>query len=291
MSALVPSAKALRQGLLRSRCVPQPDLQRGAGRGPEPEGVELLARREIPTSSARPRASAPAAVARWSRCAAVSGRPPVAQQLLHEVGLQPLLEQREPGPCADVGAEGDPYAVLDVLAQREQPAAEGGVARRAVRDAGAALGKERELAGGRMDVVCVDASAADQPVPGVAREVVVALIEQVADRGHLRGFSLMWEVNNEPGTSSCSAAQEASMSSVQESEKRGITAYRLRPTPCQRSASARPSSYPFWAEVSRSGRRLRSLTTSPLVIRSPAWRPARRGHPPRVRSGRRRPEP
>ncbi len=81
----------------------------------------------------------------------------------------------------------------------------------------------------------------------------------------------MCEVKNEPSTSAWSAAHEASISSVQESEKRGITAYRLRPTPCQRSASARPSSYPCCGEVSRSGRRIRSLTTSPLVIRSPRW--------------------
>ena len=52
----------------------------------------------------------------------------------------------------------------------------------------------------------------------------------------------MCEVNQAPSTSPSSAAHESSRASVHESEKRGITAYRLRPTPCQRSASARPSS-------------------------------------------------
>ena len=47
-----------------------------------------------------------------------------AEQLLHEVGLQPLPEQREARARADVGAQRDPDAALDVPAQREQPAAQ-----------------------------------------------------------------------------------------------------------------------------------------------------------------------
>ena len=60
-----------------------------------------------PTSSARPSASAPAAVARGAgarRSAAFL----VAEQLLHEVGLQPFLEQGEARAGADVGAQRHP---------------------------------------------------------------------------------------------------------------------------------------------------------------------------------------
>jgi hypothetical protein len=56
---------------------------------------------------------------------------------------------------------------------------------------------------------------------------------------------------------------------VQDSEKRGVTAYRFRPTPCQRLARARDSAYARIGVVSNSGRSNRSLSTSPLVIRSP----------------------
>ena len=52
-----------------------------------------------------------------------------------------------------------------------------------------------------------------------------------------------------------------------------MTAYRSRPSPCQRSISLRPSASAVSGVVSRSGRRMRSLTTWPAVIRSPL-RPA-----------------
>ena len=44
-----------------------------------------------------------------------------AEQLLGEVGLQPLLEQREAGPGADVGAERDPDAEGQVRASGNRP--------------------------------------------------------------------------------------------------------------------------------------------------------------------------
>ena len=69
-----------------------------------------------PTSSARPSASRARAVARWSRWPRSSGSALAAEQLLHEVGLQPLLEQREPGAGADVGAQRDADAEREVRA-------------------------------------------------------------------------------------------------------------------------------------------------------------------------------
>ena len=110
----------------------------------------------------------------------MSGRPSVPEQRLHEVGLQPLLEQREAGAGADVGAERDPDAVLDVAAQREQPAAEGGVAGRAVGDRRAAPGEHAELGVGRVHVVGEHGALAEQAVRVVGVDVVLGLGEQLA---------------------------------------------------------------------------------------------------------------
>src|SRR6185436_16756193 len=55
-------------------------------------------------------------------------------------------------------------------------------------------------------------------------------------------FSLTCEVNHDPAVSSKVAAQEASIGSDAENEKRGVTAYRRRPLPCHRAASPRASS-------------------------------------------------
>ena len=77
-------------------------------RGSQPERVELLADREVadrrPTGRARRRRR------RWRGAAGAGGQlvALAAEQLLGEVGLQPLLEQRETGAGADVGAERRP---------------------------------------------------------------------------------------------------------------------------------------------------------------------------------------
>jgi hypothetical protein len=52
----------------------------------------------------------------------------------------------------------------------------------------------------------------------------------------------MWEVNQHPGVSSYAAEHDASNSSVQDNENRGVTAYRVRPFWCHRRASSRASS-------------------------------------------------
>ena len=56
---------------------------------------------------------------------------------------------------------------------------------------------------------------------------------------------------------------------MQESENRGVTAYRGPAAPCHLSASARPSAYARSGSVNRSSRRIRSESTRPLVTRSP----------------------
>src|SRR5690348_14867128 len=69
----------------------------------------------------------------------------VAQQLLGEVGLKPLLEQGEPRARTDVGTESHAYAVRDVAGEREEAAAERGVAGRAVADRRTAGGEQLQL--------------------------------------------------------------------------------------------------------------------------------------------------
>ncbi len=76
-------------------------------------------------------------------------------------------------------------------------------------------------------------------------------------------------MNSAPSTDASSSAQESSSSALQDSENRGVTAYRDRRTPCQRSASARPSASARSGVVSSAPGSSRSLTTSPEVTRSP----------------------
>ncbi len=82
-------------------------------------------------------------------------------------------------------------------------------------------------------------------------------------------FSLTCEVNRAPSTSAITAAQEASRGSEAEREKRGVTAYLARPRPCQREASATASACARSGVVSSGSGSIRSLTTRPLVTRSP----------------------
>src|SRR5207237_10320022 len=62
--------------------------------------------------------------------------------------------------------------VLDVPAQREQAAAQGAVAGRAVGDRGAVFGQQGELGVAGVDVVREHAARGDQPVPAVGVQVV-----------------------------------------------------------------------------------------------------------------------
>ena len=110
----------------------------------------------------------------------MSGRPVRAEQGLHEVRLQPLAEQREARPRADVGAQRHPHAALDVPAQREQPAAQRAVARRAVRDRRARLRQHVQLGVVGVDVVREHAAPAEEPAPVVGVGVVLVIREQPA---------------------------------------------------------------------------------------------------------------
>ena len=113
-------------------------------------------------------------------------RQPVgAEQVLQEVGLQALLEDREPGARTDVAAERDAHARRDVAPQREHPRAEGGVARRAVGHRGAPGRQHVELGVGRVHVVRQHRAATQQAVVVVGVDVVVPVRELVGDRGDL----------------------------------------------------------------------------------------------------------
>ena len=71
------------------------------------------------------------------------------------------------------------------------------------------------------------------------------------------------------GLSATSAPPAASSSGPAEKEKRGVTAYRSRPVPCQASMSLCPSATEVSTSVSSASGRFRSLVTSPEVIRRP----------------------
>jgi hypothetical protein len=74
-----------------------------------------------------------------------------------------------------------------------------------------------------VDVVRQHAAWGDEPVP-VVRLDVVAAVEQPPTPSISSRFSLRWVVVHEPSTSASRLAQEASRSSVHDSEKRGVTA-------------------------------------------------------------------
>jgi len=93
-----------------------------------------------------------------------------------------------------------------------------------------------------VDVVREDAAFADQSVVVVGVEVVERRRELRLDPGDLGEVLVEVDVNQAPWTSLASAAQDSSSASLQERENRGVTAYLVLPTPCQRPASARPSS-------------------------------------------------
>ena len=215
--------------------------------GRSQHGVERHALPEEPDGRTRdPSAAAPAAVARCSRCAAVSGNAARGQSLLHEVGLQALLEQRQPGAGADVGAERDTDAGVEVRAQREQPAARGtscwsGSARRPHR--------RRPGRRARPSVGCTSCASTlprpEQPVPRVGRRVYdVAVREQLAHPRDLGG--VLVQVGGEQRARDVVAAGPRTTSSSsggareREARRHGV-AVRGR-TPCHRFASASPSS-------------------------------------------------
>ncbi len=177
--------------------MPQPDVQRAAVVRPDPHRVELLARVQVPDPVRQPQAlgAGPGDQVEQVRRGQLGST--VAQQPLHEVGLQSLLEQREAGAGTHIGAERDPHSVVEVPAQREQPAAQRGVAGRAVRDGGALRAEQPQLPVGRVHVVRQHAPRADQAVPVVGVDVVVRVVEQ---GGHLLDLGqVLVDVRGEPG--------------------------------------------------------------------------------------------
>ena len=135
-SAEVARAKTLARASYASRGVPQHHRERAVLGRAQPEGVELLADAEVPDLVVQPQRLGPGPGGEVEQVGRGQRQTLGAEQLLGEVGLQCLLEQGEPGAAADVGTQRDLGTVLDVAAEREQPAAQRGVAGRAVRDPG-----------------------------------------------------------------------------------------------------------------------------------------------------------
>ena len=133
--------------------MPQDDLEGAPVGRTQPDGVEVLADLEVAhpiLETERQRAGPGRQVEQVGR----RQRQPVgAEELLDEVGLQPLLEQEEPGAGADIGAQRHTDAVLDVPAQREQPAAQGGLLVGQCATQRPVLGHQLQLGVGGVDVV------------------------------------------------------------------------------------------------------------------------------------------
>ena len=173
-----------------------------------------------------------------------------------------------PAPTSEPSAT--PDAVLDVPGQREQPAAQGRVAGRAVRGPRAGLAHQVQFVVGGVHVVREHAPVGDQAVPVVGVDVVRGAREQVGDGRDLG--QVLVDVRGEPDSAvdwmpegPSRSRQTSSISSDVDRENRGVTAYLSRPLPCQRSISRREAASPWAGVQSRSSRRIRSDSTRPVV--------------------------
>ena len=115
----------LAESLLRRPGVPQTDVERGADRRPHADRVELLARAQVARHVTEAHRRRPRRGAEVQQVPRGQRQPVGAEQVLQEVGLQALLEDREPGARTDVAAECDAHARRDVAPQREHPASRG----------------------------------------------------------------------------------------------------------------------------------------------------------------------
>ena len=160
-------------------------VQGRAGGGPEVHGVEGAARLEGPGVRQVQRLG-PGERGEVQQVGGAQGDA-AGHQVLHEVRLQSLFQQGKAGAAAHVAAQRDVHAGVQVAAQREEAAAERGVAARAVRGGAAVRGHDAQFAVGRVDVVRQDRVAADQSGAFVGVEVVAGAGEQVAHGLDLAG--------------------------------------------------------------------------------------------------------
>ena len=106
---------------------------------------------------------------------------PSRTEHLHLIRHQPLAEHAEPGTGADVGPERHPHAGREMAAQREQPAPQERVARRAVGHGGAGAGEAAQLVLAHVDVVGEHRTRADEPVALVRLQIIPRPREQLGD--------------------------------------------------------------------------------------------------------------
>ena len=142
-----------------------------------------------------PRASAPAAVARWSRWPAVSRWPSAPSSCWQKYACRPSLKRQNPAPAptSEPSATRTPNARC--APRGNVPAAERGVAGRAVRHRDPALPEQAQLAPGRVDVVREHRPRSQQAVLVVRRGVVGA--EQRANARDL--LAVLVDVRGEEG--------------------------------------------------------------------------------------------
>ena len=122
----------------------------------EPQRVEGLANRQVTNHLVEPQCQRTRTGGEVQQVGGGERQARVAEQLLDEVGLQALLEEREARAGTDIRPERHAHPVLDVVTQREEATAQGGVARGAVRDGGALTTEQTQLARRRVHVVGED---------------------------------------------------------------------------------------------------------------------------------------
>src|SRR6267378_1256786 len=91
---------------------------------------------------------------------------------LHEMGLQTFLQHPESRAAADVGAERNVDARVEMALERENPAAERGVAACTMRDRRTGRGQPLEFGIGRQNAMGHDGSRTAQVVSLVHGQVV-----------------------------------------------------------------------------------------------------------------------
>src|SRR5699024_7859123 len=112
---------------------------------------------------------------------------------------------------------------------------------------------------------------AEQTRPVIGVEVVEGLGVDLRDPGDL--VAVLVDVRGHPDVGIVGDQRPTGGEQLGpgEKEKRGVTAYRSRPVPCQASMSLCPSATEVSTSVSSASGRFRSLVTSPEVIRRPAF--------------------
>jgi hypothetical protein len=180
------------------------------------------------------------------------------------------LEEVQPGAGADVGAQPEADVVGEVARHREDPAREERVRGRAVGDARVGRREPAELAVGHVDVVGEHRPAAHEPVALVGFQVVARPREQLGHRLDL-GRVLVEVAGEEDVVGGVREQRAADLehrvgAGQREPRRDGVAQPAAAVPALEQGPALRVRGVRRGVQL---GRRLRSDSTSPLVIRRP----------------------